>query len=747
MTDIQRSRTRRVFLILWRIIIMLAIISVGVVIGAEFKPLSDIVVDSIASVTNLRLPEDHSRLEFSLTTPHDLKFSFNDESQTVELQWSGSDWRPVVPPDPSVIYEVSVFAADNSRITSFSTKEESRTLESIAAYHGQHLKFVVKAEGSLRIGEHHYYYESEEAKFNWIVPAATATATPTATSTNTPTNTPTNTATNTSTDTPTSTATSTPTRLPKNDPQLSYEISTPGDLSFSFNTRTGAGTVNWGKSGWVPTRPTGSSNVTYELSVVYPKRTFGPYSLSVTRRVFTGLDAQENQELRFKVTAVGTIRIGQYTYEIRSEVAEVSWTRPTSTPTSTPTDTPTSTSTNTPTDTPTATATNTPTYTPTNTPTRLPANSPQLSGLISEPGNVSFSYNARTSDGTIRWSKSGWVPSKPLGASDITYEVRVIIRDRTVGPYKVEGSSHTIKDMSVHESQNISFAVTALGSVNIDGHTYEVQSEVADLGWIRPTSTPTFTPTNTFTPTSTSTPTPTRLPASHPRRDFTLVVSGSLKATFTESETARVEWSGVTWRPRKPSDPVKISYRVTLLNPSSSRNETKTTSGNSITFSNVKRFASKRLSFQVEAIASLTVDGHKYEIRSQPVEGGNLYIPKYDYMMEQDESDSRLPGYCSIGLFLNRGSGYDFNVAYFGNTYKWYRVDVFGPDGRELNISSTRSTVLGDKANVQRYANTTFKPGVYTARATELDPRRVKTFAFVIEERGDYSLQIGGWGC
>ena len=50
-------------------------------------------------------------------------------------------------------------------------------------------------------------------------------------------------------------------------------------------------------------------------------------------------------------------------------------------------------------------------------------------------------------------------------------------------------------------------------------------------------------------------------------------------------------------------------------------------------------------------------------------------------MLEQDESDSRLPGYCSLGLFLSRGQGYDLSVAYFGNTYKWYRVDVFGPDG------------------------------------------------------------------
>ena len=174
---------------LMRFMLLAVFVVAAIVVGAGFEPLSNLVAESFALLTNSRLPETSSRLAYSLTAPRDMTFAFNDESQTVELQWSGSDWRPDTPPDPSVVYVVSVFAADNARITSFDSKDESRTIGSISSYLGQRLKFIVKAEGSLRIGEHHYYFESEEAEFTWILPAATPTVTPTSTPTNTPTDT------------------------------------------------------------------------------------------------------------------------------------------------------------------------------------------------------------------------------------------------------------------------------------------------------------------------------------------------------------------------------------------------------------------------------------------------------------------------------------------------------------------------------------------------------------------------------
>ena len=243
-------------------------------------------------------------------------------------------------------------------------------------------------------------------------------------------------------------------------------------------------------------------------------------------------------------------------------------------------------------------------------------------------------------------------------------------------------------------------------------------------------------------------PTPTRFPASHPRVAYTLSTPGNLQSSVTSSGDIIVEWQAPRWSPRKPSDPTRISYKVTLLRSNSARGETKNTSGTSIPF-NLKKYASNQeIRFQVEAVAEISIDGHKYEIRSQAAEGAALYVPAYDYLLERDYMDSRLPGWCRIGLFLNRGRGYDLAVAYTGRTYDWYRVDVFGPDGKKLAIYSTRPSGSGSsRATYQRYSDITLKPGVYTARTRELNPRRIKTFAFVINDQGDYSLRLGGSGC
>jgi len=199
--------------------------------------------------------------------------------------------------------------------------------------------------------------------------------------------------------------------------------------------------------------------------------------------------------------------------------------------------------------------------------------------------------------------------------------------------------------------------------------------------------------------------------------------------------------------PRKPREAGNISYEVSILSGAGKTEEKKITRGSAMTF-NAKKYANKRLRFRVKAVATLRIDGHEYTFHSKAAEGAALYVPAYDYMLERDETDSRLPGYCSIALAFNRGRGYDLTVAYYGRTYEWYRVDVFGPDGKELDIYSTRLGGSGDsRAKYQRYSDTTFKPGLYTARTMELDPRRTKTFAFLLEDEGDYFLQIGGWGC
>ncbi len=225
-------------------------------------------------------------------------------------------------------------------------------------------------------------------------PTPTVTPTPTATLTFTPT----------STATSTSTYTPTPTRLAKTDPLLSYRISTPKNLSFNYLFDEDSGSISWGKSDWVPSIPAGLSNISYEVRIFYPNLTLGPYIVADTLHTFSNLDTQPNQRLKFAVTAVGSIHVGQYKYNIKSETVELAWIRPTATPSSTPTSTPTDTQTptstatdiptNTPSDTPTSTntpsntVTDTPTDTPlptstlTNTPTETPTDTPTETSTI-----------------------------------------------------------------------------------------------------------------------------------------------------------------------------------------------------------------------------------------------------------------------------------------------------------------------------------------------------------------------------
>ena len=745
-----------------RNVLIALIIIVAMIVFASFEPVTNLINEQIALLTNSRLPESSSRIAFSLTVPRDLSFSFDVEKKGVDLLWAESEWRPSRPPDSVYEYEVSVYAPDGARITAIFSDKPGLSVEGLSAFLGQSLKFTVQALGTIRIGDHEYNFSSDVEEFRWIVPAATPTHTPTSTPTETPTNTPTSTPTDTPTNTPTSTSTSTPTRLPDNSPQLSYLISTPRDLTLSYSARTGSATLRWTRSTWVPTKPSGARTISYEVSVIYPNRTFGPYSVSGNRRTFANLDTQESESLRFLVTANASIRIGHHSYEFRSNTSELSWTRPTSTPTFTPTDTPTHTPTNTPTVTATYTPTSTSTYTPTNTPTNTPSptrlanTDSRLAFAISEPEDMSFTYDAESSAGKFTWTESEWTPSIPNRSSSVNYVVILTIGDRTFDPVLFSGNAYEVSSLSVQESESLSLVVRAVGSIVIGIHSYEFESETAALNWTRPTSTPTNTPTNTPVPTDTptntptNTPTPTRLPSSHPRLDYTLTGLGGLQSAFTSLGGLHVDWTGAKWSPGRPDDQTSVMYEVTVLNPNSTKGESRTTRGTSIDFSSATRYKSREVRFRVEAVGTIQIDGHNYEIRAEPVEGAPIYVPSYDYVLETGTSwDERLPGYCDIRLSLRRGRHYEVEVVYSGDTYEWYRVDLYDFEGKKLDISSTRRQGSGSSRKYhQRYEGTfTFGPGVYTAVARELNPSRRKTFLFVLDAQGFYSVEVGGFWC
>ena len=472
------------FFLLILLIVALAAIS------TNFESLTDFASEQVALLTNSRLPDSSSRLAFSLTAPRDLIVTFDKQTKGADLRWSESSWRPSRPQNSRFGYVVSVFSPDNTPISSFSSIDPELAVKNLAGYLGQNLKFTVQAVGTILIGEHEYDFQSETGEFRWIVPAATPTPTftPTATPTNTPTFTPTFTPTSTPTNTPTNTPT--PTRLAKNDPQLSYLIPKPDNLSFVYNARADSGSISWGRSNWVPSKPLDSSNIKYEVRVIYPNRILGPYTVLGSKHTFSNLDTQPSQRLRFTVVAVGSIRIGQYEYEIRSEDAAYRWIRPTSTPTSTPTPTNTPTNTYTPTNTSTPTNTFTPTFTPSNTPTPTatftpsntptptatftPSNTPTATftpSITPTPTNtftpsptpifderaIRTAVNRYTSDirildvafsgsnTTIEYDLRSWlfVPNETI-AHEVIYKVICAIRRRQNIPYKLKfiGQGH-----------------------------------------------------------------------------------------------------------------------------------------------------------------------------------------------------------------------------------------------------------------------------------------------------------------
>ena len=539
--------------------------------------------------------------------------------------------------------------------------------------------------------------------------------------------------------------------------------------------------MSWSAAEWLPQKPPGASAVTYELHVAYPNRKLGPFLIrGRSHHDFTNLNAHQYSQVKITIVATGSILIGQYRYDFQSATAEIRWT-PTPTPTITPTPTPTS------------------TYTPTKTPTLTYTPSvSEMKALFKVRPNGAINIRScpgktcdpplgqarrgeileviaqkRESDGMwyeIKYGDitayvAGWLTthiptSTPTSTSTntptntftpsktptLTYTpdvsgMKVLFKVSPNSAINIRSCPSTACSPPLRQARRGEILEVVAQKQESDGPWYEIRygdRTAYVAGWL----------TTKYDSARTNTLTPIRLPDSHPRVAYTLSAPRSLQSSVTSSGDIIVEWQAPRWRPRKPSDPTRISYKVTLLRSNSARGETKNTSGTSIPF-NLKKYASNQeILFQVEAVAEISINGHKYEIRSQATEGAALYVPSYDYLLERDYMDSRLPGWCRIGLFLNRGRGYDLAVAYTGRTYDWYRVDVFGPDGKKLTIYSTRPSGSGSsRATYQHYSDITLKPGVYTARIRELDPRRIKTFAFVINDQGDYSLRLGGSGC
>ena len=317
---------------------------------------------------------------------------------------------------------------------------------------------------------------SELIATSTIAPSATPTTTPTSTSTSTSTDTPTITPTN----SPTSTPRGTPTRLHNSDPRLSYLISKPKDLTFSYNWNTDGGSLSWEASDWIPSNPPGSTSIGYEVRVIYPNLTLGPYTNSGREHKFSKLDTDQFTEIEFSITAVGALRVGQYDYEISSESVELSWIKPTPTPTFT------TTATSTPTDTPTASATPSETATQTATNTATDTFTPTATFTFTPTATATFSQTPTPT------ATPTFTPTHTFTASNTPVPTDTATSTATFTPSNTFTPTKTNTPTSTHTPSHTST------STNTPTWTFTPSDSPTPTD--TPTSTPTFTPSPTFTP-------------------------------------------------------------------------------------------------------------------------------------------------------------------------------------------------------------------------------------------------------
>lgn len=551
-------------------------------------------------------------------------------------------------------------------------------------------------------------------------------------------------------------------RLPDTSPRLRFSLTPPLDAQFSFDSRRKSVTVRWHASNWEPGIPA-DSEFNYLISVLAPNRSrVGSYSTTTPEITADFVYRHFGQTLTIVVQAVGTIRINEHIYDFQSAPREFRWQVPaaTSTPTNTPTNTPTSTSTPTPTstNTPTATptntltptatdtatststnsstptATNTSTSTPTPTSTRLPMDAPQLAYQISAPRFLRFSHNAINDSGAISWVKSNWVPELPADSSDFTYEVRAIYPHRTFGPYTVSKERYSFSNLDTARYPRLRFTVTAVGTLRLGQHDYQFKSDVAELEWTKPgvTITPDISDEGVlFRVVSNGQVNIRSCPETTCNPPLGTTRRGQVFEVFGQVPGDEGEWYQIVFENQ-------IAYIASWLRvvqpllPSATPTETATYTATytpSHTATNSPTDTATRRPTRTPSPTRKPT--------SRPV---TRIAPRYDAWLDRGTSwNSSLPGYCDIKITYSRASSYGLSVIYEGRTYDWYRVDVFGPDGKKLKVSRSGTE--------QRYQNSNIVSGIYVARTRELNPSRRKSFGFAIDSLGWYSIRLGGSGC
>lgn len=549
-------------------------------------------------------------------------------------------------------------------------------------------------------------------------------------------------------------------RLPDTSPRLRFSLTPPRDAQFSFDSRRKSVTVTWHASNWEPSVPI-DSEFKYLISVFAPNRSrVGAYSTTAREITFDFVYRHFGQTLTFVVQAVGTIRIDDHIYDFESVSREFRWQVPaaTPTPTSTPTNTPTSThtptptSTNTPTATPTYTATHTSTNTPTATPTststptatdtptstpsptltRLASDDPQLAYQISAPRFLRFSHNAISDSGAISWVKSNWVPELPADSSDFTYEVRAIYPHRTFGPYTVSQERYSFSNLDTGHYPRLRFTVTAVGTVRLGQHEYQFKSDVAELEWTKPgvTITPDISDEGVlFRIVSNGQVNIRSCPETTCNPPLGTTRRGQVFEVFGQIPVDGGEWYQIVYENQIAYIAGWLRFIQPLL-PTATPTETATLTA-TLTATRTPTLTATRTptnSFTPPATRKPT---------SPPI---TRIAPRYDTWLDRGTSwNSSLPGYCKIKFTFSRGNTYGLTVIYEGRTYNWYRVDVYGPDGKKLKVSSSGA--------YQRYSDSDIVSGIYVARTRELSPARRKSFGFAIDSRGRYSIRLGGSGC
>ena len=354
---------------------------------------------------------------------------------------------------------------------------------------------------------------------------------------------------------------------------------------------------------------------------------------------------------------------------------------------------------------------------------------PQLAYQISSPRFLRFSHNAINDSGAISWVKSNWVPELPADSSDFTYEVRAIYPHRTFGPYTVSKERYSFSNLDTARYPRLRFTVTAVGTLRLGQHDYQFKSDVAELEWTKPgvTITPDISDEGVLfrvvsngqvnirsCPETTCNP-----PLGTTRRGQVFEVFGQVPGDegewyqiVFENQIAYIAgWLRVVQPLLPTATPTATATHTTTHTPTVTSTITAT-----------------RTSYTWRATLKPT---------SRPV---TRIAPRYDAWLDRGASwNSSLPGYCDIKITFSRGNTYGLNVIYEGRTYNWYRVDVYGPDGNKLKVSSSGA--------YQRYSDSDIVSGIYVARTRELNPARRKSFGFAIDSRGRYSIRLGGSGC